>query len=130
MEQVIRHRRLHAFYQSKVLNGLMILIVVCLLMAIATGYSLFPLICGGVCMLLFSGYSLWLWIGKPDAIVINGVVSNVNGLYTLYYLLILVFDGISEWWYMAPALLAVGVLLVCLCGYKDEQFIIKKMPSQ
>ncbi|MDE6384468.1 MAG: hypothetical protein K2K79_09010 [Paramuribaculum sp.] len=124
MEQEIRHRRLHAFYQSKVLNGLMVFIVVCLLMSMAYDFALFPLICGGVGLLLFVGYSLRLWICKPQAIVTNNLVSNINGLYTLYYLVIIAFDTVYRWWYLVPALLSIGVLMVCLCGYKDTRFTI------
>ena len=125
MEQEIRHRRLHAFYQSKVLNGLMIFIVVCLLLSMASGLAVYPLVCGGVALLLFVAYSLWLWICKLQAIVTNNLLSNVNGFCTLYYLVIIAFDEICQWWYLIPALFGICVLMVCLCGYRDERFVIR-----
>ncbi len=125
MEQTIRHRRLYAFFQSKVLNGLMILIVVCLLMATDRELALFPLACGALALILFAGYSLWVWIRKPASLVINNTLSTLSSLYTLYFLIVRSIDLAGEWWSLAPTLLSIPVLMVALCGYGDREFAIK-----
>lgn len=125
MEQTIRHRRLYAFFQSKVLNGLMILIVVCLLMATDRELALFPLACGALALILFAGYSLWVWIRKPATLVINNPLSTLSSLYTLYFLIVRSIDLAGEWWSLAPTLLSIPVLMVALCGYGDKEFAIK-----
>ncbi|WP_289742172.1 hypothetical protein [uncultured Duncaniella sp.] len=67
----IRHRRLYAFYESKVLNALMITVVTSLLLAAYTQSMLMPIICGAIALTCFIGYSIWLWVKKPQKIVIN-----------------------------------------------------------
>lgn len=88
MNQNIRHRRLHAFYRSKVLNALLIVVIVSLFLMNYTGFVLLPLLCSSLAMLFFLGYSLWLWIKKPKYIVINNRLSNISGAFTLYFLII------------------------------------------
>lgn len=124
MKQVIRHRRLNAFYKSKVLNALIVVVVICLMIA-AYSQSLFlPAVCGSLAMLFFVGYSLWLWIKKPKTIVINEWLSSVCSCFVFYYLIITLFDGLNRWWYMAPIVLSMVVLTATLLNFKDEKFDI------
>jgi len=46
MKQELRHRRLYAFYQRKVLNALMIVVIISLLLMAYTESMLLPVICG------------------------------------------------------------------------------------
>ena len=89
MKQVIRHRRLYAFYQSKVLNILMMIIFVSLLLMAYSYSMLLPVICSSLAFLCFIGYSVWLWSKKPANIVINNRLSGIGSFYALYFLLLL-----------------------------------------
>ena len=124
MKKEIRHRRLHAFYQSKVLNALMIVIIVNLLLMAYMSSMLLPAICGSLSLLFYIGYALWLWIKKPRTIIINSWLSNINGWYTLYFLIIAALKSSNPWWYITPAALAVVALFILLITDHDESFEI------
>ncbi len=124
MEQRIRHRRLQAFYRSKVLNALMIVVIVSLLLMAYTKSMLLPVICGTLALLFFIGYSLWLWIKKPKSIIINNWLSNLNGAFTLYYLIIIAMDAPNQWWYITPIAFSVVLLFISLINNQDERFDI------
>lgn len=124
MEKQIRHRRLHAFYNSKVLNSLMIVVIASLLSAGYTNTFLMPVVCASVALGLFIGYSLWLWIKKPQRVVVNGWLSEMNGLLTLYFLIICALDSGSPWWYVLPSVCAIGVFFINMIRPKDEIFEI------
>ena len=124
MEKKIRHRRLHAFYQSKVLNALMIVVVVSLLQIGHMQSLTFPALCASVAFALFIGYALWLWIKKPEKIVINRWLSTVNGWFTLYFLIVVAMKGASPWWYVIPALAAIVAMFICMVNPHDEVFEI------
>ena len=124
MEQTIRHRRLHAFYRSKVLNALMIVVIVSLLLMAYTKSMLLPVICGSLALFFFFGYSLWLWIKKPKSIIINNWLSNLNGAFTLYYLIIVAMDAPNQWWYITPIVFSVVLLFISLVNNQDEKFDI------
>ncbi len=125
MNQNIRHRRLHAFYRSKVLNALLIVVIVSLFLMNYTGFVLLPLLCSSLAMLFFLGYSLWLWIKKPKYIVINNRLSNISGAFTLYFLIIGSMKALTHWWYITPIVFAVILLFVSLINkQQDEVFEI------
>ena len=124
MKKEIRHRRLHAFYQSKVLNALMIVIIVNLLLMAYMSSMLLPAICGSLSLLFYIGYELWIWIKKPRTIIINSWLSNINGWYTLYFLIIAALKSSNPWWYITPAALAVVALFILLITGHDESFEI------
>lgn len=125
MKQEIRHRRLQAFFTSKVLNSLMIVIIVSLLVMAGTKTMLLPAVCGALALLLFIGYSLWLWIKKPERIIINRWLSGINGWFTLYYLIISAMKAPNEWWYITPVAFAVVLLFISLVkDQNDEPFDI------
>lgn len=75
-------------------------------------------------LLFFIGYSLWLWIKKSKSIVINSLLSNLSGVLTLYYLIILAIKADNEWWYITPIALSVVLLFVVLISNTDEKFEI------
>lgn len=120
----IRHRRLCAFYESKVLNALMITVVTCLLLMAYTQSMLLPAICGAIALLCFIGYSIWLWVKKPHRILINKWLSGMNGWFTLYFLIIMVMDAPNQWWYITPICLAICIFCICLIRNHDEWFDI------
>ncbi len=125
MNNNIRHRRLHAFYRSKVLNALLIVVIVSLFLMGYTGFVLLPLLCSSLAMLFFLGYSLWLWIKKPKYIVINNRLSNISGAFALYFLIIGAIKATNHWWYITPIAFAVILLFVSLINkQQDEVFEI------
>lgn len=125
MSKEIRHRRLYAFYNSKVLNSLMILIIACLLLMRYYDSILLPGICCVIGLSCFLGYSLWLWIKKPDSIIINKWRSETNGKFTLYFLIVMAIKNANQWWYIAPIILAVIIFFTTLVINRDEKFEIK-----
>lgn len=124
MTEQIRHRRLHAFYNSKVLNALAIVMVVGLSSSICYNLLTLPLICVAIALLLFIAYSLWLWIKKPAKIVIDSRLSNISSAFLYYYLIILTIKATNEWWYIVPCVCAIAVLFICLIKPKDQMFNI------
>lgn len=126
MIPTIRHRRLHAFYQSKVLNALMIIEIVSLTLIGYMHSLLLPALCASIAFVLFIIYSLWIWIKKPRKLVINNMLSNVSGLYTLYFIVIALFppDSVLPILYGIPAVGAVIVMFVCMVRSSDEVFEI------
>lgn len=122
MEQKTGHRRLQAFYRSKVLNALIIVVIVSLLLMAYTKSMLMPVICGTMALLFFIGYSLWLWIKKPKSIIVNDRLSNITVALTLYYLIIMTIDASNQWWFIAPMAFSVVILFITLTNNKDEIF--------
>lgn len=124
MRSEIKHRRLHAFYKSKVLNMLMILIFICLF-AIGYSHSLFlPTLCGSFAFMLFCGYSLWLWIKKPQQVTTNELLSDTNGLFTLYFIVVTAANLTNEWWYISAFIAAMAALFLSFLNFKDQEFEI------
>lgn len=121
---MIRHRRLEAFFKSKVLNSLMIVIVVCLLLMAYTHAMLLPVLCGAVALSFFVAYSLWLWIWKPKRVVVNSLLSDTSGLFTLYFIVVLAMDEPAPVWYVFPAVAAVVLLFITMVKASDEMFEI------
>ncbi len=124
MSQEIRHRRLYAFYNSKVLNALELIVCVCLLLTNYTRLAALPVICAVVAVLLFIGYSLWLWIKKPDSIIINRRLSDIAGAYILYYIIICAFRATNELWYIIPLAISVILVFYLLLRPSDHPFPI------
>lgn len=121
MKQNIRHPRLHAFYSSKVLNSLMMVIVVSLLMMLYTGSLLLPGICCALALAFFIGYALWFWIKKPKTVVVNEWLSSLTGWFILYFLIVGAMKSPNPWWYIFPVALAVPALFITLVNNKDER---------
>lgn len=120
----IRHRRLKAFYESKVLNSLMMVIVVCLFIIKYTQSLLLPTICAAIATCSFIGYSLWLWIKKPKRIVVDKWLSDINGTMILYFLIVNAIKDANEWWYIFPIICAVIAYVTSLLKPQDEIFEI------
>lgn len=123
----IRHRRLYAFFYSKALNVLMLIVLANLLTSVYAGTQsmlLFSVICSYTALLCFIGYSVWLWGKKPANITISPWLSDVTGLFSVYFVMMLAFKPANPWWFIAPAAIAVAALFVALTGYRDRQFTI------
>lgn len=125
MEKEIRHRRLYAFYNSKVLNALMIVIINGIFLMGYYKTYLLPAICSSSAFLLFLGYSVWLWIKKPKEITINAWLSDISGIFTLYFLVIAAMKTDNQWWYIFPVVCSVFILFITMINPKnDKTFII------
>lgn len=120
----IRHKRLHAFYKSKVINALVTVAVICLLSMRCVRPALLPAVCGATALLLAAGYSLWLWTAKPQRVVTNGWLSDVTGWYVIYCLIVNAMKAPNDWWFIAPAILGVVLLFVAMVNGRDETFEI------
>lgn len=127
MAQEIKHRRLYAFYQSKVLNALMITMVTGLLLIDNYNETLpFLIICTSLALLFFIAYSLWIWIKKPKMVIINRWLSDVSGCFVLYFLIVIAFKATNQWWYILPPVCAVVILFISLIRSDEESFIISE----
>ncbi len=125
MDKTIRHRRLYAFYNSKVLNALTIVIIVGILLMSYFQSFLLPVICSATGFVLFLGYTAWLWIKKPKEIIINTWLSSVSGSFTLYFLCVAAINAENQWWYIFPIVAAVLILFLTLINPDyDQKFII------
>ena len=102
----------------------MIVIIVCFLLMAYTKSMLLPVICGSLALLFFIGYSLWLWIRKPKSIIINNWLSDLNGSFTIYFLIINAMDAPNQWWYITPIVFSVVLLFISLVNNQDEKFDI------
>lgn len=121
----IRHRRLYAFFESKILNAMMIAISSFLcLMAYPPTQELG--VCGAITALaLFIGYSLWLWIKKPQRIIINRRFSLFSTVYCFYFLILLLFHPTEiGWLYLFPAVFIIIFLFIAMMKNVDETFDI------
>ena len=123
MEYTIRHRRLYAFYRSKVLNSLEIVIIVGLFMMAYYNDMMLPLACSALAFLFFIGYSLWFWIKKPKTVTINSWLCGSTTPFVFYYLIVCAIKHLAPWWYALPVIGAVIVLFVSLLK-EDEKFDI------
>ncbi len=124
MEQTIRHRRLYAFYNSKVLNTLLVVGIVSLTQIGYMHSLLMPVICSTVSFTLFIGYALWLWIKKPKQIVINTWLSNQTIWFTLYFLIVSAMKEPSLWWYIVMLVMAIVLLFITMIRPRDKVFEI------
>lgn len=115
---------MHAFYQSKVLNALMIVEVVSLLMIGYMGSITMPAVCASITFALFLGYSLWLWIKKPRRIVINDMLSTASGFFTFYFIVVGLISPSNPWWFGFPVLCAIVVMFISMLKPSDEVFEI------
>lgn len=131
MKKEIRHRRLYAFYHSKVLNALMIVLILGLLMTDYNDSFIIPLLCSATALLLFIGYSAWLWLKKPQQIVINKWLSNISGWFILYYLCVIAVSTPNQWWFVLPGIGAVVLLFLSMINpASDHTFAIsEKVPE-
>lgn len=124
MEEKIIHRRLYAFFNSKALNMLML---ICVLSLTQIGYlqsMLLPVSCASVAFALFIGYSLWIWIKKPERVIIDTWLSSRTIWFTLYFLVIVNFSDLSVWWYILPLVAAIILLFVSIVRPHDRHFDI------
>lgn len=124
MKQEIRHRRLYAFYNSKVLNVLLMIGVIALLLMDYASNMLLPALCSAVAFALFIGYSLWIWVRRPRQITISVWLSNSTIWFTLYYMIIICFPELSWWWFAAPIIAAIILCFIDMVGGHDEVFDI------
>lgn len=124
MNQTIRHRRLYAFYQSKVLNSLMIVVFISLIMAAYMNAITLPAVCAALAFILAVGYALWIWIKKPARIVINNLLSTASSIFTFYFIILGFILPDNAWWYCLPAIAAVALMFICMVKPSDEVFDI------
>ena len=126
MKQEIRHRRLYAFYNSRILNLLMIVVAVALVAAVYVSSLLVPVVTASVAMAVFIGYSAWLWLSKPKQVIISPRLSAVSGCLLFYYLVISAVRPQSVWWYLAPIACVAIVLLLSIVRPDEKVFVISQ----
>ena len=122
--------RTYAFFESKVLNALMVVIGLSLIMCRYASDLLLPAVCGSVAMVLAVGYTVWFVVSKPRSIVINRWLSNVSGWLVIYMLCVFAMEGASVWWDLFPMLCSVVLLFVMMLKNHDENFEIKHPDSE
>ena len=121
---MIRHRRLYAFYHSKVLNWLSLIIMISL-MQIGYIKSLeFACACAATAFILFICYSAWLWLKKPQVITINIRLSNITIWYVIYFLITGLLENLSWWWYASPVVAAIIIFFLDMVRPGDEYYQI------
>lgn len=122
MEYAVRHPRLDAFYESKVLSALMMVIIASLCLI---GYNedawLLPVITASLAAVLFVGYTLWFWIKKPASIVVNSRLSDLTFVFMLYCGIIVAVGVTNPWWFIAPVILEVLVFFIMLVDNSDKR---------
>ena len=112
MKPEIRHRRLHAYFSSTVLNSLTIVTVVCLLVAVYMDLAVLPLVGAATSFILFVVYSLWVWICKPMIIRINPCMSDISGLFVVYFLAFAAFMPANIWWVIIPLVASIVAMFL------------------
>lgn len=126
MKYEIKHKRLYAFYNSKVLNALMIVVITGLLFMDYSGKMLLPIMCSSIALLFFICYSVWLWIRKPQQITINNLLSDMTSYLTLYFLIITTLKLNNQWWYIVPIVSSVIILFISLVKSDDKIYKISE----
>lgn len=126
MKAKIRHLRLNEFYTDKVMNSMIIVMLISLMAAGCTSTPTLPVCCAALALALAVGYALWFWIKKPDKVVTNKWLSEMNGLLMLYFLITAAMDGKSEWWYIFPVVCGIATLFTALTTDKDETVDLTK----
>lgn len=118
-----RHPRLEMFYNSSVLNMLMVWLCVSLLMVdwglVREMYPYSLIVCG----LLFAialGYMLWFWIRKPSSIPVCGWLSDVSVVYLVYFLIVCGIKSDRFWWNMFALVAAIAVFGIYLVKGNDK----------
>lgn len=122
--KTIVHRRLFAFYHSKVLNALMIIVMVSLLLMRYEDAFLFAVIAASGAFLIAAGYTLWIWLKKPARLTISRWLSDMSGYFTIYFLIVSAIKDASVWWGVFAAVAAVATLSISLRKRGDEVFEI------
>ena len=117
----IEKRRLYAFLRSQTLTILMLLAFSCLFLMSYLNDLIIPGIIGGIIFSLVIGYSIWFWIKKPKAIVINNWLSNISSLFLFYWFIVNSMDNPNKIWYQFPLVCMVvlfGIVLVKQRGFE------------
>lgn len=119
----INHPRLYAFFQSKVINSMMIVMILSLLITDYMRNSMLPLLCSAISFLAALGYTIWFCVKKPDKVVVNRWLSDIDGKYTLYFLIVLNIKEPSDWWFTFPAVCGVALLFISLVNIRMKYLI-------
>lgn len=124
MKQEIKHRRLYAFFNSKVLNVLYVIGVLSLLQVGYLKSMELPVVCSSASFALFIGYSLWLWLKKPKQIVVNVWLSDLTIWFTLFFVIVAAMKATSWIWYTFPIVAAIVMWFIDMIYPHDKLFDI------
>lgn len=124
MKQEIKHRRLYAFFNSKVLNVLYVMGVLSLLQVGYLKSMELPVVCSSASFALFIGYSLWLWLKKPKQIVVNVWLSDLTIWFTLFFLIVAAMKATTWMWYTFPIVAAIVMWFIDMINPHDKLFDI------
>lgn len=120
----IKHRRLYAFYNSKVLNAMSISVAIMLPLLKYTEIALPVLIAVVLAILLFVAYSCWIWFRKPSVVTINRWLSDLSTYFMFYALVVIAIKSDS---FLCPSFsLVAGLIVLFITSLKnrDERFEI------
>ncbi len=124
MKTEIRHRRLYAFFHSKVLNTLTIFLSVMITLLKSVGMSIPVLSSIGIAFLLMIGYSCWLWFWKPITVTINEWLSNMSSYFAIFMLAAVAVKSDNFMWSTFPMVAGVITMFIAAVKNSDEQFEI------
>lgn len=119
----LHHPRLAMFYNSSVLNMLMVWLFLSLLIADWDAlWDIYPysLIVCGLVFAFAVGYALWFWIRKPSSIPVCGWLSDVSGIYTIYFLIVCAVKSDRLWWNLFALVAAIAASVIYLIKGDDE----------
>lgn len=120
MKLKARHRRLDAFYRSKVLNSLLTVFMIGLMLCeYDEGVCPVMLLVTVLALVLFVGYSLWFWIKKPSRVVVKDFISEVSSPMACYVLIVMAISAENFVWYLLPPIAGVVMMFVSMLRNSD-----------
>lgn len=123
----IRHKRLYAFYNSRVLSILMCIAEALLCLMAYSGSMQWFGIPMGLVLLLMVGYTAWLWIKKPAQIVIDKWLAGVTIYPFVLFGIIEIADPENSIWYLVPCALACIFLIASLFKNTTDRYEISRI---
>lgn len=121
---IIKQKRLYAFFNSKVINSMMLIMEFFILLIPCFNDVMVPIICGAASLLLIIGYTVWLFVKKPAKITVNKWLSEISSLYTIYFLIVIAMDKFSIWWDIFAVLIFISIFFISLIKPKDRVFLL------
>lgn len=116
----IRHKKLYAFFNSKLINSLLIIMEMFLILMYCFTDVKLPIICSLTCLILIIGYSISLALGKVKKVVVNKYLSELSSLYTLYFLIVVAIKSPSVWWSLFAAVSLILIFFVSMIAAPDK----------
>lgn len=116
----VRHPRLEAYYNCRALNIASIGVALSVLFLARFGEVLFTGIAIAMFLGFIVGYTVWFWTGKRKEVEQSQWLSNVSGLYIVYFLICVNLVENSIWWLVFAFVAAIAILFIDLCRGADS----------